>query len=163
MPKRKTQSEKVKTFKPKYFIRILICLGILGLLFYFKNQIVVAWINGKPIWRLSYSQELNRLAGQQALNSIITKNLINGEAKKQKISVTKDEIQTEITRIEGLAQQQGTDLNQLLTLQGMTRQDLTEDITLNKLVEKMAGTDSAQIQTWLTNLQTQAKIVKWVK
>ncbi|MCX6816862.1 MAG: SurA N-terminal domain-containing protein [Candidatus Beckwithbacteria bacterium] len=159
----KTKKSQPQLKNPRIFVIVLAILAFLGLLFYFKNQIVVAWVNGRPIWKLSYSQELNRLAGQQALNSVITKTLITSEAKKQKVSVANNEIQAEISRIEDLAKQQGTDLNELLTLQGMTRQDLTEDIKLNKLVEKMAGTESAQIQDWLTNLQTQAKIIKWVK
>jgi len=40
---------------------------------------------------------------------------------------------------------------------------LINTIKLNKLVEKMAGTESAKMQEWVMNLQTNAKIVKWLK
>lgn len=154
---------KVKSFDRKKLVIGAVILGILGLLFIFKNQFVVAFVGGRPIWRLTYSQELNKLAGKQTLDSLITRSLIAGEAKKQNIVIPNTEIQVEITKIEDFAKQQGTDLNQLLIQQGMSRQNLMNDIQLNKMVEKMAGTESAKVQEWIINLQTQAKIIKWVK
>lgn len=163
MIKRKTQNEKRKIFKQKYLIISLICLGLFGLLFYFKNLLVVAWVNGKPVWRVSYSQEINRLAGKQALESLLVKTMVLQEAKKQKAAVTDSEINEEIKQAEEYSQQQGMTLDQLLELQGMKKEDLINTIRINKLVEKMAGTESAKMQEWVMNLQTNAKVIKWLK
>lgn len=149
---------KLKTFK-----WLAVGLALIGLLYYFKANLVVAIVNGKPIWRVSYAQEINRMAGKQALESLLTKTMIMQEAKKQKVVVANAEIDEEIKKAEEYSQQQGMTLDQLLELQGMKKEDLISTIKLNKLVEKMAGTESAQMQEWVMSLQTNAKIVKWLK
>lgn len=159
----KKKTAVVKKTNPKKIRLIVLGLALLGLLIYARSLVVVAIVNNRPIFRWSYSQELNKVAGKQTLESLITKSLINSEAEKQKLKINKEELDAEVAKIEDFAKQQGADLNQLLELQGMTRQDLISDVRLQKLVEKMAGTESAQIQSWLSNLQTQAKIIKWIK
>ncbi|MBU1322678.1 SurA N-terminal domain-containing protein [Patescibacteria group bacterium] len=149
---------KLKTFK-----WLAVGLALIGLLYYFKANLVVAIVNGKPVWRVSYAQEINRMAGKQALESLLTKTMIMQEAKKQKVVVANAEIDEEIKKAEEYSQQQGMTLDQLLELQGMKKEDLISTIKLNKLVEKMAGTESAQMQEWVMSLQTNAKIVKWLK
>ncbi len=149
---------KLKTFK-----WLAVGLAVIGLLYYFKANLVVAIVNGKPVWRVSYTQEINRMAGKQALESLLVKTLIMQEAKKQNTVVTDTEINDEIKQAEAYSQQQGMTLDQLLELQGMKKEDLINTIKLNKLVEKMAGTESAKMQEWVMNLQTNAKIVKWLK
>lgn len=138
-------------------------LALIGLLYYFKANLVVAIVNGKPIWRVSYTQEINRMAGKQALESLLVKTLIMQEAKKQKAVISEEEINNELKQAEEYSQKQAMTLDQLLELQGMKKEDLISTIRLNKLVEKMAGTESAKMQEWITNLQTNAKIVKWLE
>jgi len=149
---------KLKTFK-----WLAVGLALIGLLYYFKANLVVAIVNNKPVWRTNYNKEINRLAGKQALESLLVKTLIMQEAKKQKAFISDEEINNEIKQAEEYSQQQGMELDQLLELQGMKKEDLINTIKLNKLVEKMAGTESAQMQEWVMNLQTNAKIVKWLK
>lgn len=164
--KKKTAAVKktvVKKIEPKKIRLIVLGLALVGLLIYLKSLLIVAIVNNRPIFRWTYTKELNKVAGKQTLESLITKSLIDAEANKQKVKITKEELDAEIAKIEEFAKQQGADLNQLLELQGMKRQDLINDVRLQKLVEKMAGTESAQIQSWLTNLQTQAKVIKWIK
>ena len=163
MTAKKVKVTKKIVNKLKAFKWLAVGLALIGLLYYFKANLVVAIVNGKPVWRVSYTQEINKLAGKQALESLLTKTLIMQEAKKQKASVGDEEINTEIKRIEEYSQQQEMTLDQLLKLQGVKKEDLIKDIRLQKLVEKMAGTESAQIQEWVMNLQTNAKIVKWLK
>lgn len=148
---------KLKTFK-----WLAVGLAVIGLLYYFKANLVVAIVNGKPVWRVSYTQEINRMAGKQALESLLVKTLIMQEAKKQNTVVTDTEINDEIKQAEAYSQQQGMTLDQLLELQGMKKEDLINTIKLNKLVEKMAGTESAKMQEWVMNLQTNAKVIKWL-
>jgi len=161
MKKVKISKKAVK--KLKAFKWLAVGLTLIGLLYYFKANLVVAIVNGKPVWRVSYSQEINKMAGKQAFESLLVKTLITQEAKKQKAFISEEEINNEIKQAEEYSQQQGMTLDQLLELQGMKKEDLINTIKLNKLVEKMAGTESAKMQEWVMNLQTNAKIVKWLK
>ncbi|MCG2691963.1 SurA N-terminal domain-containing protein [Microgenomates group bacterium] len=163
MTAKKVKVTKKIVNKLKAFKWLAVGLALIGLLYYFKANLVVAIVNGKPVWRVSYTQEINRLAGKQALESLLVKTLIMQEAKKQKAFISDEEINNEIKQAEEYSQQQGMELDQLLELQGMKKEDLINTIKINKLVEKMAGTESAQMQEWVMNLQTNAKIVKWLK
>jgi parvulin-like peptidyl-prolyl isomerase len=137
--------------------------GILGLLIYYKSLFVVAWVNGRPITSISFVRELVHTGGQQILNDMITQKLVLQEAKKQKVSVGDAELQEEMNQLEQFAQEQQATLDQLLEIQGMKRADLLEQIRWQKLVTKLAGTESAQIQEWLANLQAQAKVSNWIR
>lgn len=116
-----------------------VVLALAGLLYYFKSQFVVAWINGYPISRSAYVRELERLAKNQAVDSLITKRLIVAEAAKNKLTVTNEEIEAALTSIDNKAKEQGTNLEDLLTAQGVSRDSLKEEIRLQKLLEKLVG------------------------
>jgi foldase protein PrsA len=134
----KTTNPAMKV-KKSYVIAVIAVLVIAGLLYAFKSWIVVAMVNGQPISRLSYINELERQAGKQTMNSIVTKTLIFQEAKKQNVTVTDAEVNAEIKKIEENLKKQGQRLDQVLTLQGMTKEQLVEQIRLQKLIEKMVG------------------------
>lgn len=118
---------------------IVILLIILGLLYYFKSLFVVALVNGEPISRLAAIRELEKQSGKQVLDSLVTKTLILQEAKKQNVTIDQTEIDQAIKKIEKDIQGQGQTLDQALTLRGMTRTDLIEQIKIQKLVEKILG------------------------
>ena len=115
-------------------------LGLLLLLltlYTFKGQFVVALVNGRPIFRTTLISELEKQAGAKVLDSLITKSLVFEEAGKQKVSVSNDEVNQEIKKLEDNFNKQGQSLDQLLSAQGMTRKDLEEQIRLQKIVEKI--------------------------
>jgi len=134
-----------------------IVIGLAGLLFYFKNQFVIAWVNGRPITRFTYNQELQKLAKNQAIDSLLTKKLILAEAAKNKIAVKQEEIDSAIKDIDERTKAQGTNLDELLLAQGITRQALQEEIRLQKLLEKLVGEitlDEELITTYFNDNQT---------
>ena len=93
-------------------------IGILllaGLLYAFRSLFVAAMVNGQPISRVSLVRELEKQNGKQALNSLVTKTLIYQEARKQNVSVSDDEINGEMKKIEDNLQQQGQRLDQHLS------------------------------------------------
>jgi parvulin-like peptidyl-prolyl isomerase len=110
-----------------------------GLLYYFRSLFVAATINGEPVSRVALVQELEKQGGKQALNTIVTKTLVQQEARKQNVTVSDDEVNAELKKIEDNLKKQGQDLNQVLQIQGLTRDGLEEQIRLQKLVEKMVG------------------------
>jgi len=124
-------AKKSNRLSRKHFVYLAIILGLSGLLYFFKDRFVVAWVNGKPITRIAYVRELEKLAKNQAVDSLLTKQLIIAEAAKQKITVAKEEVDE--------AKTQGTTLDELLTAQGVSLQSVREEVKLQKLLEKMVG------------------------
>ncbi|MFC1627150.1 SurA N-terminal domain-containing protein [Patescibacteria group bacterium] len=130
---------KLKKGFGKNWKKAAVFLGVVGLVFYFKSMVFVAFVNGRPISRLSFNQELEKQAGKQVLDTLVLKKLIFQEAKKQGVKVTDAEVAEEMDRIKEIATQQGMELAQLLELQGVNQKELVEEIKLNKIVEKIIG------------------------
>ncbi len=78
------------------------------------------------------------------LDSLITRKLIIGELDKKKITVTDDEINADIKKIEDQITAQGDTLVQTLTAQGMTTADLKDQISINLRMEKLLA-DKTQV------------------
>ena len=116
---------------------LAIVLVVAGGLFYFRGIFVAALVNGQPISRLSVIRELEKQSGKQALDSLITKKLVEDEAGKKGITVSPNEVQDEIKKIEDQVSKQGTTLQAVLTQQGMTKDRLMEQIGLQKKIEKL--------------------------
>lgn len=127
--------------KRSYVIWGALVLLAVALIYGVKNLIIAATVNGQPISRIAVVKELERQGGKQALNALVTKTLILQEAKKQNVSVNQDEINKELKKIEENIKKQGQTLDQALTLQGMTREQLVEQIRLQKMIEKIVGKD----------------------
>ncbi len=119
----------------------LVVFIIFGFLFWgfslFKGMFVAAQVNGSPISRLSVVQELEKQAGKNVLDTMITKKLINDEIKKRGVVVTAEEIDAEIKKTETQISAQGGTLEMALAGQGMTLDDLKEQIMINKALEQI--------------------------
>lgn len=120
-------------------IGILAVILIAGLLYLGRSLFIAAIVNGQPISRFALIRELEKQSGQQTLNTLVTKTLINQEASKQGVDVSKKEIDDEIKKIESNLQKQGQKLDQVLQLQGLTKESLAEQIRYQKLIDKMIG------------------------
>lgn len=128
-----------KKFCLKNWKKAVVTLGLIGLLVYFKSMIVVAWVNNQPIFRYNLIRELEAQGGQQVLDTLITKEMILQTAKKRGVGVSQEEVETEMVKIEEIAQQQGMSLDELLELQDIKRSDLIKQIKIQQVVEKLAG------------------------
>jgi foldase protein PrsA len=125
----------------KYLMIGLVVIILAALTFYFRNLFVVAVVNGKPITRLSLIKELEKQSGKKTLDLLVTQELLYQEAQKQQVTVTTDEVNQEIKKLEDNFVKQGQNLNQLLLAQGMTRDSLADQIKLQKLAEKLVEKD----------------------
>lgn len=119
----------------------LVLLVVVGLIYFGGKTFIAATANGQLISRLSVIKTLEKQGGKATLDTIILKVLINQEAKKRKINISESEMNAEIAKIESNVTSQGTTLEALLLQQGMTKKDLTEEIKVQLLVTKMAGSD----------------------
>ena len=117
-------------------IVIVIAVLVLGLL---KNQFVPASVNGEQINRLELVRELEKREGKRALENLISEELIMQEAKKRNINVSDEEISREIQSIEKNIKSQGQNLDDLLILQNLTREQLKKDIKVQLILKKLVG------------------------
>lgn len=124
--------------KRRKIILSFLMLVVLGFLLYLgKGIFIAATVGGKPISRLSVIRELEKRAGKQALDALITKELISQEAKKKNISVSDDEIKAQIDDLKKSIESQGSTLDAALAMQGQTMADLEENIKYQKMIEQI--------------------------
>ncbi|MCR4264274.1 MAG: SurA N-terminal domain-containing protein [Candidatus Roizmanbacteria bacterium] len=134
-------SARQEDWRKRFFVPIIIVL--LAVLAYVgMQQLVVATVNGVPISRITLLKEMESQIGDQVLDSLITRQLIVQEAKKQNITVTDEEIDEEINKLKEQFTASGQDFDQLLELQGMTMERVREEIRLQKIIEKAVAGDT---------------------
>src|SRR3989344_9413031 len=80
------------TFNPTIVIIILIILVAGGLLFYLRSVLIAAYVNDKPISRLSIIERLEKQGGKRELEMLINQTLIEADAQKRKIDISEREI-----------------------------------------------------------------------
>jgi len=121
-------------------VAIILGIVILGLLAINRGLIIAAIVNNKPIFRSTVNRSLVARYGTQTLENMITEQLINDEAKKLNITVTNEEIDAEQKEI--LASFGGNvTLEEVLSYQGMTKEDFNQQIRLQMLLTKIIGKD----------------------
>lgn len=156
---------KLKKPKPLTIAIGAVVILILIAVFFAKGLFVAATVNGSPISRLSVIKELEKEGGKQVLESLIDKKLIQMELDKQKISVTKEEIDQEVKKIEAQVAVQGGTLASILTSQGLTEEKFREQLILQKKLEKVLAdkiaVSDAEVDAYITsNKATPPKDVK---
>ena len=115
----------LKKVNRKYFY-LLIVLIILGVLVYLGR-----------ISRIEVIKELEKQGGQQALDGLVTKALIDQEAQKQNVTISSDVVNKEVERISVLIEAQGQTLDAYLTMQGQTKENFEQNIKIQKTVEQI--------------------------
>jgi foldase protein PrsA len=127
-----------KKKKNKKYLFFLAVVSVISCLLYLgKSLILVAFVNGTPITRLEYIVEMEKIAGPETLDSLITRKLIDQEARESQITISQDEIQTEIDKLAAAIESQGGTLEQALVMQGQTQEGLRDNIRIQKTVEKI--------------------------
>lgn len=140
-PTKTEQPSKPMKVKKVYVIGVLVILVVAALLYLGRGLLVAAVVNGQPISRVEVVQESEKQTGKQALDSLVRNALIEQEARKQNVTVSDQEVDAEVKKVEGSLSKQGQKLDQVLEMQGMTREDLRKLMRLNKLLEKIVGKD----------------------
>ena len=145
----------------KIFLVVFAAFGLLLLgSSFFKGVFIVAQVNGSPISRLSVIQELEKQAGKNVLDTMITKKLINDEIKKQGVVVTAADIDAEIKKTEAQIGAQGGTLEMALAGQGMTLDELREQIMINKALEQILAdkivVSDEEVSQYLSTAKTPA-------
>ena len=116
---------------------LLVILLLLLIAFFTKGLFFAAMVNGKPVSRIGIIKDLEKRGGKQTLDSLISKELILQEASRKKIIVKKEEVDKKIKDIEKSTSKQGQKLDQLLAVQGMTKEDLGNQMEVQLILEKL--------------------------
>src|SRR3989338_9537421 len=116
---------KITIQKNKLFINILVVILILlfPIIFFAKNIFLAALVNGTPIARLTVIKELEKQNGKRTLDSLITQQLIFQAAKKKNLEIKQADVDKEVKNIEANTSKQGGNLDEMLKVQGMTRNE----------------------------------------
>ena len=118
--------------------RIIVVVIVLGVLGYFlKGFFVVASVNGSFISRWAVIEELEKVSGKQALDSLIAKKLVFDDAWQKGITVSNDEINAEVTKAENQVKAQGETLDQVLSQQGIALDTFKKQLLIQKTLEKL--------------------------
>jgi|GEM_PF-5630854 len=128
-------------FKSPKFIKSakigLLVIFIFSVAYLGKSLVVSAIVGRTPVFTWTLNKKVNSLYRQNVLNALIERTLVKNEAKKQGISVTDDEVNTEIDRIKSQIEATGGDLDSYLAMNGESYNDFVEDVSYNVIVEKL--------------------------
>lgn len=121
---------------------LFLLLGTLGLLF-FGNGLVRAWqertaaavVNGETIGKGQLERRLIQSYGEDTVQRMIDEVLALQEGKKQKVTITKDEINSEIAEVE--KQIAPEKLDDALASRKLTRSDLEHQIIVKLTQDKI--------------------------
>jgi len=131
-------SDKLNNFRKKRYFFIFISILLLIALGYMSRSLLFAAIvDGKPISRIKLINELEKQGGEQTLDALINKELLTNEAKEKGINISDADISEEVERISELVESQGSNIDDALAMQGMTRENLNENIHLQLTVERL--------------------------
>src|SRR3989338_579343 len=127
----------VKSSRKKLISFTAIILGIFILVFAVFKFLIAATVNNVPISRFEVIKLLERERGQQALDNLITRQLVLQEAGKKHLSISQEEIDAKLNELNSYLSEQGTTLDEALEFQNQTKESLIEDIKVQALVEKI--------------------------
>lgn len=120
----------------------LIIIGSIGVGVYaYRFLYRAASVNGKIFTRLQVIQSLEKKFGEEYLAQQISKELILEEAAKTNTAVTDAEIDADISAFEESMKQQGKTLEDTLKERGLTKDELREQVKMQKLVITMISKD----------------------
>jgi parvulin-like peptidyl-prolyl isomerase len=123
-------------FSRKATLIIVIFLLLAGLLYFKRQWIIAASVNGRPIWRWQLNQTLEKKYGHQILDQLISEQLIQQKAQKEGVSISQERIDQEIKQIE--AELGGRDsFQEILTSQNISLEELKDEIEKQLMLEDL--------------------------
>lgn len=117
-------------------LAVLIVAAIAVFIFLSTRSDVVAKVGSESLTKDDLYTFFVDQNGEAALDTLITKNLINQEVEKEKINVTDKEINAELQELIDSYGGEET-FEQQLTASGLTQDDIKEDIEVNLKIEKL--------------------------
>jgi len=134
------ETSKSKVITKKYVYAVAGVLGVIVLLFVASRFWVVAWVDNKPITKFELYSLLEKRDEGKTAEELIVQNLLKSEGQKQKATISNEELETEIKKIE---EQQGgaAQLDQILQVNRTSREDFRKLVELQLIKQKLFGSD----------------------
>lgn len=138
--------------KKNFKVLVGLLLLLIMLTVVFKEKVLVAIVNGKPIFRTQLNRQLTKIYGRETLENLIIEDLIRSESKKNNIVVSDQDIDKEIEKVsQNLAE--GVKIEDALRMQGISMADFRSQIKLNleinKLLEKDIDVSNEEIEAYI--------------
>ncbi|KXK10912.1 MAG: Foldase protein PrsA [Microgenomates bacterium OLB23] len=131
-----TETQPRSSMKPY----LLVLLGFLLVVAYYgKHLLVAGLVNNRPIFRMQVIKELEKQGGQQALDSIVTQELIKQEAAKKGMTVTDEDLNNKMNDLDTQFKAQGQSLDKVLEQQGLNRDLIKDQLRVQIMLEKLLG------------------------
>lgn len=124
------------------FRLVSLFFGLFILFYLYKNEIIaVVFINGQAISFTEIAKIYSSTDKENMLDKIISEKIIENEAKKRNIEVSKEEIESELLIIEKEAIENGMTMAQLLKEIDKTARDLEKEVRLKIIIYKILSED----------------------
>lgn len=134
LTKRKKLSSKKSVFL--VFVLLLFLATVLWI-YSHLDWFVVAFVNGKPIWRTELIRELEKRGGKQTASFLLNRTLIYQEAKNKGVVVSESEVNDLFNKYDEQFKTQGTSLKDALSFQGLTEENYKQELKFELLVRKI--------------------------
>jgi len=151
----------MKWNSPKTITVIILLAAVIGFLLgygVFKpNQGAVASINGQKISKQQLYDVMVKSNGEEALNSLISKKLVELETSKQKIVISDEELQNELQKYyDNYGGQAG--FNEALAANGYTleefKQEIVNELSIRKNLEPQITITDEELKTYFEENKT---------
>jgi foldase protein PrsA len=117
-------------------LTVLILVILAGGAFLLREQIVVAMVNGRPVFRYELNRRMTSAFGKETLENLIMEKLVSQEAKVKGVAVSESEIDVEVDKL-SQSLGEGANIEEILKLQGMSMADLRYQIRIKLLIGKV--------------------------
>lgn len=119
-------------------IIIFLAVVIIGILAVkYRDEVVVASVNGEYITRMQVIKELEDQAAADTLDSLVTETLLFQEAERQGIAISDETVDQEITEIESSFVDQGQELATYLESQRISDVAFRRQVKLQIILEQL--------------------------
>ena len=122
----------------KYLYAVAVVLAVIGILFAASRFWVVAWVDNKPITRFELYSLLEKRDEGKTTEELIQEKLLLSEGQKQRQAVSDGEVEAEMKKVED-AQGGPAQLDQILAMNRLSREDFKKLVQLNLLKQKLFG------------------------
>lgn len=138
---KESQAAKTLSLNKKFIFQVLMIMILgTGVFFFakkYRGLFLAGTVNTKPITRWELNKAMTKQYGKQVLDEMVAEKLLTSLAKKENVTVSSEDIDTEIAKI--TEQVGGEDaLNQTLEQYGMTRDSLRERLSTTLLQKEIA-------------------------
>lgn len=144
MPKKKKiiKAPEIKKINYKYFVLGIIVLVLSAFLWKNKGWVVAATVNNRPVWRWDLESRMVSRFGSQTIDELVSESLIRQTAAKNKVIISKIEVDNKVSEIEKSLAGKIT-IKDALAQQGMTIDDFRRQVELQLMLEKLTASSVA--------------------